>query len=258
MPKDLSFNEERKDVANFYTKIQLQVEKEVTQKKKLPLSHKEFEGWVKENMSLGVDSKIIDIGPGLFATFLRILRNNGYDNLSAIDINSDTVEQIKENYKFINMHQGSVVSLPFEDNTFDFVICYGVCHHTPTPDKAIEEVIRIVKPGGYCYLGLYLFKDSIFEYIVRIWRLFGKLISYELAHKLVKNISSLNRFVLDHTYVPILYLYSHEEVVNLVEANGCRVIESKPNKFDIFQKIPILGRLLTGGGLLRYYYLKKE
>ena len=47
--------------------------------------------------------------------------------------------------------QGCCCDLPFNDNTFDYAICISVVHHLSTHDrrmKAIQEMVRVVKPGG--------------------------------------------------------------------------------------------------------------
>jgi len=44
--------------------------------------------------------------------------------------------------------EGSLLELPFDDNTFDFVISSDVIEHTPDPLAAVKELIRVLKPGG--------------------------------------------------------------------------------------------------------------
>ena len=46
-------------------------------------------------------------------------------------------------------------SLPFEDGTFDAVYTFGVIHHTPNTQKAVEEIHRVLKPGGRAIIGVY-------------------------------------------------------------------------------------------------------
>jgi len=42
--------------------------------------------------------------------------------------------------------------LPFKDNVWDFVINSHVLEHFFDPVKAIEEWLRVIKPGGYLYM----------------------------------------------------------------------------------------------------------
>lgn len=47
---------------------------------------------------------------------------------------------------------GSILEMPFEDNTFDYVISSEVIEHVPEPYKAIREIYRVLKPGGVMVL----------------------------------------------------------------------------------------------------------
>lgn len=39
--------------------------------------------------------------------------------------------------------------LPFEDNSFDLITCFGTLHHIPNVTFVLTELIRTLKPGGY-------------------------------------------------------------------------------------------------------------
>lgn len=41
-----------------------------------------------------------------------------------------------------------ITALPFADNAFDHVICSEVMEHIPDDQKAAEELVRVLKPGG--------------------------------------------------------------------------------------------------------------
>lgn len=40
-------------------------------------------------------------------------------------------------------------SIPFENNTFDLITCFGVLHHIPNVSKVLSELYRVLKPNGY-------------------------------------------------------------------------------------------------------------
>ena len=50
----------------------------------------------------------------------------------------------------VSLQAGSVLEIPFEDNSFDAVMMTQVLHHlTPdTHDTALSEISRVLKPGG--------------------------------------------------------------------------------------------------------------
>jgi len=43
-------------------------------------------------------------------------------------------------------------SIPFRDDIFDGVYSFEVLEHVPDPLKVVQEMIRIVKPGGFVFL----------------------------------------------------------------------------------------------------------
>jgi len=56
--------------------------------------------------------------------------------------------------------------LPFEDGTFDAVYTFGVIHHTPNTQKAVEEIHRVLKPGGRAIIGVYHKYSAFFLFAV--------------------------------------------------------------------------------------------
>jgi ubiquinone/menaquinone biosynthesis C-methylase UbiE len=58
------------------------------------------------------------------------------------------VELTKKKNPATNAIEASLLKLPFDDNTFDFVISSDVIEHTLNPYDATKELIRVLKPGG--------------------------------------------------------------------------------------------------------------
>ncbi|MFN2374070.1 MAG: class I SAM-dependent methyltransferase [Cyclonatronaceae bacterium] len=42
--------------------------------------------------------------------------------------------------------------LGFEDETFDYIVSFNSFEHFPHPDRVLDEMIRVLKPGGHIYL----------------------------------------------------------------------------------------------------------
>tara|TARA_B100000315_G_C14496243_1_gene550117 strand:+ start:335 stop:1186 length:852 start_codon:yes stop_codon:yes gene_type:complete len=51
--------------------------------------------------------------------------------------------------------KGNAEALHLEDNSVECIYSMGVLHHTPDTEQSIEEVFRILKPGGRAYIFLY-------------------------------------------------------------------------------------------------------
>ncbi|MDB4682080.1 class I SAM-dependent methyltransferase [Synechococcus sp. AH-551-A10] len=56
--------------------------------------------------------------------------------------------------KFIPV-QASADQMPLKSGSFDFVYCWGVLHHTQNPSKTLQELWRVLKPGGTLAIWVY-------------------------------------------------------------------------------------------------------
>lgn len=45
--------------------------------------------------------------------------------------------------------KADICNLPFEDNSYDIIFCNHVLEHIPDDTKAMQELYRVMKPGGY-------------------------------------------------------------------------------------------------------------
>lgn len=112
--------------------------------------------------------RILDIGAGEGITDLSIVLRYQPQELVAMDIvdyikelprvsqeNGLPLEQLPENFTFL---QQSCESVPYPDESFDVVISWGSVEHIAGGyRKALDEVYRVLKPGGLFFVapGLY-------------------------------------------------------------------------------------------------------
>jgi SAM-dependent methyltransferase len=61
--------------------------------------------------------------------------------------------------------KADICNLPFKDNEFDFILCNHVLEHIPNDTKAMQELFRILRPGGTAILQIpqNLGRDKTFE-----------------------------------------------------------------------------------------------
>ncbi len=250
MPVNLSFTD-AKSTGSFYSSIHRNIAAQGATTR-LPPTAAEFAAWLGREFSDVSQLSALDGGCGVHALNARACRSRGFAEVWAIDVNPDAVAAGRD----IGVMAGSVLDLPFPSDRFDLVICSGVAHHTPDPGRALSELARVLKPGGCAYFAVYTFRRSAFEYLVRGLRFFGQAFPYRWAQALFGRVPILNNFVLDHMYVPILWVFRAPEVRALVEASGLAVETDFPTRFDIFAPHR-LGRWLVADGLLRVFVCRK-
>jgi SAM-dependent methyltransferase len=85
----------------------------------------------------GLDYHGLDISPGPVGMMVHRLEMLGIANAS---------EQVK---------QGSALSIPHPDESFDVVVSIGCLHHTGDLAGAIREVGRVLRPGGEAMVMVY-------------------------------------------------------------------------------------------------------
>jgi SAM-dependent methyltransferase len=92
---------------------------------------------------------VLEYGCGPGGQAFRLARDGW--NVSAIDISSVVITQAREeaaraklNIDFVEM---DAHSLRFEPDSFDLICGSGILHHLVI-DKALSEILRVIKPGG--------------------------------------------------------------------------------------------------------------
>jgi len=72
--------------------------------------------------------------------------------VSGLDVSHTLVEIANKNAAkagvAVDFRQGSASSMPFADNTFDFLHCSGAFKQFGQPVGAFQEMYRVLKPGG--------------------------------------------------------------------------------------------------------------
>ncbi len=105
---------------------------------------------------------VLDAGCGSGIDAMEFARNGAV--VTAIDLTENAVEVTKalaEEASFpIKVHKASALGLPFSPASFDCVYSFGVLHHIPDADRALGEIVRVLKPGG-TFLGMLYNTDSL-------------------------------------------------------------------------------------------------
>jgi len=112
--------------------------------------------------------KVLEIGIGNGADGAMFALNGGI--YTGADLTEAALEATRKHFAVLGLkgdfQKQNAEKLTFNDEAFDLVYSHGVLHHTPNTQAAIDEVHRVLKPGGRAIIMLY-HKHS-FNYYARI------------------------------------------------------------------------------------------
>jgi SAM-dependent methyltransferase len=102
--------------------------------------------------------RVLEIGLGEGSDSERLIRNGA--SWTGIDLTAESIERVRtrltlRGLPYDALQQGSVLELPFENDTFDVVFSHGVLHHVPDIQRAQTEISRVLRPGGELVVMLY-------------------------------------------------------------------------------------------------------
>jgi ubiquinone/menaquinone biosynthesis C-methylase UbiE len=102
--------------------------------------------------------KVLEIGCGIGTDAVEFARHGA--RVTAVDLGADQVMLTKLNFSlrglpYENVTEANAENLPFDDESFDFVYSFGVIHHTPNTEHAVDEIFRVLKPDGTAIVMVY-------------------------------------------------------------------------------------------------------
>jgi len=95
----------------------------------------------------------IGCGTGWAVRKMAELTNNS-GQYFGIDISPTMIKQAinSTGNKTCSFQEASSDKLPFENDLFDSILCSNSFHHYPEPEKALQEMYRVLKRGGRIYI----------------------------------------------------------------------------------------------------------
>jgi ubiquinone/menaquinone biosynthesis C-methylase UbiE len=112
-------------------------------------------------------SNVLEVapGPGYFAIELAKIGNY---QVTGLDISETFVKIARESAAKANVrvdfHRSNASAMPFGDETFDFLLCRAAFKNFSDPGRALEEMHRVLKPGGQALI-IDLRRDASMESI---------------------------------------------------------------------------------------------
>jgi len=191
------------------------------------------------------DKKVLEVGSGAGAHSALFCKEGA--RITSLDLTVDRVIATQKKLEIIDnsnnsfVLQGDAENLPFKDNFFDIVYSNGVLHHTPNTQKSIEEVRRVLKPGGSAVIMLYA-KHS-YLYWINIFFLRGIILGNIFRHsnwlgRTTEWMSKSKQTI----YNPETKVFSKKQVEDLF--HNFKDVKIRKSSF-VFQQLPFIGKFIS-------------
>lgn len=167
---------------------------------------------------------VLEIGCGLGTTTINFAKA-GAKKVTAVDLSDKSialakqraeVNHLSDRIEFYNANAEELSKILPEEK-YDLIFSFGVIHHTPHPDKVLQELHKFLAPNGTLKIMVY------YRYSWKVlWILmkYGKFQFWKLS-QLVATYSEAQ------TGCPITYIYSKKEAEKLLENSGFKVVRSQ-------------------------------
>ena len=129
-------------------------------------------------------ARLLDAGCGYCFHAVRLARR-GF-NVTGVDFSESALGQARDYLAKqgmsgqIELQQGNLLDLEFEDGSWDYVSCWGVLMHIPNLEQALRELARVTAPGGK----LVIMENNMRSVHVQVWEPMLRLIKSVLGRQI--------------------------------------------------------------------------
>jgi ubiquinone/menaquinone biosynthesis C-methylase UbiE len=172
---------------------------------------------------------VLDAGCGGGRNAIAMARLGAAD-AQGIDIGQQGIVNARERAEGMdNVHfqQASILDIPFEDGRFDLVWCAGVLMITDDEDRALDELTRVLKPGGLLYLLVYADEGMRWP-LINILRPIARRLGHDEVRRTMDESrmpANKQRTFLDDLFCPKLDFYNWDRLRRMLERRDYRHIE---------------------------------
>lgn len=117
-------------------------------------THREL---ILENLNIKRGSKILDLGTGNGFLAFAMAARNPYTQIIGLDILDETLKRNRAKARELelfnlNFFSYDGITFPFEENSFDVIVCRYSLHHFPDLENTFQEIGRALKIGGQLFI----------------------------------------------------------------------------------------------------------
>src|SRR6185295_19621098 len=107
----------------------------------------------------------------------------------------DMTRRVTAGLPNVNVLKASLWNLPFPPAQFDFVVSWGVLHHTCNTAEAFRKVAPLVRPGGYLHVMVYERRSPVKVAGTELLRLVLRRVPAETRYRLCAHLIIKNRML---------------------------------------------------------------
>ncbi|MFB3854938.1 MAG: class I SAM-dependent methyltransferase [Vicinamibacterales bacterium] len=259
-PEDRRSSAREREVAELYGELHAHAADDFWRTCLLP-------GFRRHLEALGLDPdhalrgcSFLDAGCGGFAGGAAMALALGAATVVGVDLSEANVAEARRRFSNrpgVRFVEENLLALSFPSASFDFVYCTGVLHHTADPHRAFLELVRVLRPGGRLYVGIYGRGGLYNEALLPALKLAGRIVPRSAAALVTRLAPSLSRpssSLLDAMYAPIEVHYRRNEVENWFDGTGIRPVFLRHPR----QPASFVNRALYGDGTMLFFSGVKE
>ncbi len=103
---------------------------------------------------VGPSARVLEVGCGPGALAAAVAALTGRPSVTGIDRSAQRLSQqvLRSEDLELELKQGDANELPFANDSFDLVYSRFMLQYLPTRDRAIAEMLRVLRPGGQLLL----------------------------------------------------------------------------------------------------------
>jgi SAM-dependent methyltransferase len=103
-------------------------------------------------LRLAAGGRVLEVGCGRGVALPALSRLLQPRRLVGLDVDGSLLEIARERTQGlaggVELREGDVRALPFEDAAFDLVVDFGTCYHVARRPQALREISRVLAEGG--------------------------------------------------------------------------------------------------------------
>lgn len=222
--------------------------------------YEQYAPWMYETMEFTAHrgKQVLEIGGGMGTDLAQFVLHGAH--ATDVDLSAGHLALAQENFRLRGL-EGRFVhhdaeTLPFAEDAFDVVYSNGVIHHTPNTRSVVEEIHRVLKPGGKAIIMVYA------ENSLHYWRNLVLELGMRQGLLLTNSIGDImSRFVeiTENDARPLVKVYTRPRLRALFRGfERIRIVQRQMVAAEVprmlsWIRLPTLGKLMGWNLVLKAY-----